>query len=329
MEERARRLGLTRKKQHAEWCAADDNTLREHYAKGSAQAALPHKTINPIRQRARKLGLQAVGAKPWTAREDAVLHARYPKGGSRAVQRALPRRSKAAIHLRAHLLEVRHEPTDTPWSTKEIRALHRHASAGLEALRAALPRRSRAEIIRQCDALTINRLSTTHWTVGELARLRRKYANGGMEASLAAFPHRSERAIEHALEEDLVRGLRSGQARPRTDWTPERVHDLRELYPKGGSALMRTKHPGVRAGAIVLKAHHLGLSAPPPDNYWRADEDRICRLHYPAGGAKAVHLHLPHRSVHAINGHAARLGLSRPKAGRDAPIAAYVTQSPR
>lgn len=91
------------------WEQPEDDVLRATVTLTvpEVQKRLPHRTASAIERRREKLDLLRRKLKPWTTREDRVLHANIEQMDYRAIASLLPGRSDHAVQGRAWYLGVR------------------------------------------------------------------------------------------------------------------------------------------------------------------------------------------------------------------------------
>ncbi|NTZ38306.1 hypothetical protein EXW94_11205 [Enterobacter sp. JMULE2] len=102
------------------------------------------------------------------------------------------------------------------------------------------------------------------------------------------------------------------KASPR--WTAEEDDIIRQHYASGaGAAFIATLLKDRTSSAVFTRADTLGVTS---GRYWREEERRILKEHYPAIGSGVLNL-LPGRTPEAIKIIAGRMGLRKSSSSRE------------
>ncbi|MGR7482764.1 hypothetical protein ACU60U_20155 [Klebsiella aerogenes] len=139
------------------------------------------------------------------------------------------------------------------------------------------------------------------WSVSDLTFLEKNYGTmplSEMALSLGRTPG-SIRLMAHKL---------ACQEKGPPRWTAKEDAIIRQHYSAGeGAVFIETLLKDRTPSAIFARADALGVAS---GRYWREDELRILKEHYPAIGTGVLNL-LPGRTIDAIRIVAGRLGLRK------------------
>jgi hypothetical protein len=193
----------------------------------------------------------------------------------------------------------------TIWTESEDAVLRQeYPHHGPNGALAKLPGRDRDEIVARALELGVHERHRP-WKPGEIECLRVVFPKGGPDAVQQKLPHRSIEAIRHKAH-DL------GIQHDRRSATTIEICEIRTaLVIAAGNVASAARSLACDSASLRRVATTHGLIPPKdPKPHWKVTEVETLRTWYPKGGAPAVQEKLPHRSVHAIYGMAARLGLA-------------------
>lgn len=126
----------------------------------------------------------------WTEEELALLAARYPDEGAKALARLIGR-TPEAVKYRATILGIGRRGRAW-WTGRELALLGRlYPTASRGEIAAALPRHKWTAIRAAAGRIDVAKFRTNYWTDGEEAVLRSLWPRAPQRNILAALPGRS------------------------------------------------------------------------------------------------------------------------------------------
>lgn len=209
-------------------------------------------------------------ARRWTPADDELLLELYAAGVPREQLGRRLGRSVDAIDARRRLLDrPARSRSPRPWSETEERFLRAAAEAGVPGAEIARRLgRTAAAVRRRRELLGATRPRPSRYTPADDALIAAAVAAGSPLAPVAARLGRSEGAVRLR-----ARSLGLVAAGTRRRWTSAEDEALRDAYAAGRSTrAIRELLPGRTAGAIVARAHLLGLAE--HARRWSDDDDR-------------------------------------------------------
>lgn len=136
-------------------------------------------------------------SKFWTTLEVATLAELYPVGGSKAVNAALPHRSRGTIKVRAHALGIRRNRSAVVWSAAEDAAIAEHYPTKGAKFVARLLERDHGDVMRRARKLGVRRMNL--WTKEQDDMLRAVCPARNSELALLDIPNRTRYSIRNRV----------------------------------------------------------------------------------------------------------------------------------
>ncbi|MDF0607079.1 hypothetical protein HZU77_015745 [Neisseriaceae bacterium TC5R-5] len=226
------KLGLRTLPKRRPWTKCEDALLREHYSTmvvaALQQRYLPERSVNMVRGRAEKLGLQPFhSSESWSESELAILQCEYPRMG-KACSQLFPGRTTIAIIGKARMLGLE-RAVHIQWSEAEIEVLRREFPRQGLACVDLFPGRTQQGVVSKAQGLGITVRKSPTWSKEELTILQREYPRQG-KACVSLLPGRTQPGVHAKAQQlKLVKGvaphLLSKQDEPTS--LPESAHELR------------------------------------------------------------------------------------------------------
>ncbi len=178
---------------------------------------LPHRSVLAIRAAARKLGLKAFSAVPWTEHELDILREEFPRSGPKGAHRRLPHRTVDAIKQRSRDEKLTYEPQGDGqsgdfWSTEELQLLKEHSELPAAELAKLFPHRNKRAVVNKRYKLQWNPIK--FWSDTEIERLR-QHMHASKDELCQLFPHRPWEGIRIKRDRIKNRYTRKRQAHHR------------------------------------------------------------------------------------------------------------------
>jgi|GEM_PF-2792971 hypothetical protein len=316
------------KRARRKWTAREDRVMAEVYPVGGANGVLQalggQRSLDSIRVRAIKLGLQRDASAAWSDEETRVLREVFPvQGGKGALEALAGSRSLPAIRTRAKALGLVHEghngARSPAWTAAEDEIVKaRMPEGGAKAAHRALGgARSLSAVRTRAQKLGVSGPSREEWLPAEVDCIRSVYPTGGAQGvfdalqgakSLTAIYQKANRlgiTRVDTAEAEGARAFTSAKA-----WSPREDAAVVAHYATKGARFVFDALKGSRSLiAIRTRAGALGLSSARSSD-WSETQLATLNAVFPERGVEGVHEALAGaKSLHAIRRKARDLGL--------------------
>jgi len=218
------------------WTDEEYEILKAQYPKcGSKIPELNYKTVDQIKNAARRLDLLYTGENPWLGWEDKIIMERYYEEGTN-IAKDLNHQNEHMIIKRAKKLGIRHK-TYRPWSEKELEILKKKYPEAGTAIAPLLNKRNARQIQAKAYELGIPLNRKTTWTEEQIDFLKENYSKFG---SRCEIPGKTSMQIwKKANQLKLKSGVQFTSGYKLAKWTEHELNILKEKYPEMG---MRVTH---------------------------------------------------------------------------------------
>lgn len=213
------------------WTEEEERILMRQYpVYGTKILEFKNKTMNQIKDKAKRMGIKYGGGNKWAYEEDQIILKRYHYEGTQILSE-LNNKSYNMLLRRAKKLGVKHFK-NRPWSYKEVEILRSKYPDVGTAIMPLLNSRTKKQIQTKAMELGIGLKNKSVWSEEQIKYLIDNYEKLGSKCQIGGKSEVQiwKKASQLGLKSKVDRHVSYIQV----EWTPSEISTLKEKYPEMG-----------------------------------------------------------------------------------------------